>query len=355
MSIIPDDHSVDDVRVRSLQELTRPVDLLRTLPASGEIRRCIFGVRGEISRILHGLDPRLLVVVGPCSIHHADAALEYARWLLQMSEAFRERLRIVMRVYFEKPRTRGGWKGLINDPYLDGSFRINDGLRLARHLLLEINHIGIPTATEYVDPITPQYTADLISWAAIGARTAESQVHRELASGLSCPVGFKNSTSGDMTVAVNAIVSARSPHHFLGVTKIGTAAIVATTGNPDCHIILRGGVRPNYDEASIAAASALLTAHAAVPRLMVDCSHGNCEGDYHRQLLVAAEVARQRASGLPLVCGLMVESNLVGGVQTITADRPLLRGVSVTDPCLGLDETAALLSTLAGSHAAIHA
>jgi 3-deoxy-7-phosphoheptulonate synthase len=337
---------VADVRIRNVEELTPPVDLLREAPISSAIADLVCGARASISRILAGEDGRLLVVIGPCSVHDVPATLAYANWIREISSPLRESLLIVMRVYFEKPRTRGGWKGLINDPHLDGTFRINDGLKLARNLLLDINAMGVPTATEFVDPITPQYMGDLISWAAIGARTTESQVHRELASGLSCPVGFKNSTSGDVRVAVNAAIAASRPHHFLGVTKSGKAAILSTAGNADCHIILRGGARPNYDSASLGAAAALLEADGVCPRVMVDCSHGNCGGDYRRQLMVAQEVARQRSSGCPHICGLMVESNLIGGSQEFVAGAPLTPGLSITDPCLGTEDTAALLSGL---------
>jgi 3-deoxy-7-phosphoheptulonate synthase len=344
---------IDDVRVRSVDEMTLPIDLLDAVPISEAAREVVCEARASISRILAGDDRRLLIVIGPCSVHDVSATLEYARWIRDFRSQLGDRLLIVMRVYFEKPRTRGGWKGLINDPYLDGTFHINDGIRVARQLLLDINDMGIPTATEFVDPITPQYIGDLISWAAIGARTAESQVHRELASGLSCPVGFKNTTGGDVRVAVNAVIAAGRPHHFLGVTKLGKAAIVSTTGNADCHIILRGGHRPNYDKASVAEAVALLSADGMCPRVMVDCSHGNCEGDYRRQLLVAQDVAVQRSELPDRICGVMVESNLVAGSQKVTAVGRLIPGISVTDPCLGIEDTATLLSGLAESSAAV--
>ncbi len=342
---------VDDRRVRRLQEIQRPVDLLTEAPISPDAAALVCHTRGAISRILAGDDPRLLAIVGPCSVHNVDATLAYGRHLAELARAYADSLLVVMRVYFEKPRTRSGWKGLINDPYLDDSFHIDAGLRIARRLLLSLNAMGLPTATEFVDPITPQYIGDLISWAAIGARTTESQVHRELASGLSCPVGFKNGTSGDIRIAVNAVLAAAQAHHFLGVTKFGTAAIVSTTGNADCHVILRGGVRPNYDRVSVEDAAALLAAEGVRPRLMVDCSHGNCEGDYRRQLDVAAEIARRRREGCDRVFGVMVESNLIGGRQPFVAGTALVPGLSITDPCLGIDDTAALLDLVSGEEA----
>jgi 3-deoxy-7-phosphoheptulonate synthase len=329
------------------------MELLREIPITSAAANLVFDTRASISRILTGQDPRLLVVVGPCSVHDITATLEYARWLLDFRRLLADQLLIVMRVYFEKPRTRAGWKGLINDPHLDGSFQINDGLRFARRLLLDINTMGLPTATEFVDPITPQYIGDLIGWAAIGARTSESQVHRELASGLSCPVGFKNGTSGDVWGAVNGVIAAQRPHHFLSVTKSGKAAVISTTGNPDCHVILRGGVRSNYDEASVSAAAAMLADAKACNRVMVDCSHGNCGGDYRRQLLVADEVARQRHAASQHICGVMVESNLLAGNQTLVPGRTPAPGLSITDPCLGIEETADLLGRLASREVAI--
>jgi 3-deoxy-7-phosphoheptulonate synthase len=353
MSELPPSREVtsrtDDLRIRGIQQLVAPCQLLDEIALDAATADVVCATRATISDILAGRDKRLLVVVGPCSIHNVAAALEYAEWLSVTTAGMRDRLVTVMRVYFEKPRTRHGWKGLINDPYLDGSFKINDGLRLARKLLVDINRRGVPTATEFVDPITPQYVADLISWAAIGARTSESQVHRELASALSCPVGFKNGTSGDLRVAVNAVLTARGPHRFLSVTKTGAAAIVSTAGNTDCHIILRGGIEPNYDEASIAAAAGLLNAEGLSPRVMVDCSHGNCAGDYRRQVGVAEEIARQVDSGSPHICGVMVESNLLPGRQLLGSGEALLPGQSVTDACIGCDDTRRLLDCLAGS------
>ena len=345
---------VEDVRILAVEAVAPPRDLLDQLPIPAAIADAVCTTRSSISRILTGEDPRLLVVVGPCSIHDADAALEYARRLQVFRRELDEQLVIVMRVYFEKPRTRGGWKGFINDPHVDGTCRITDGLMLARRLLLDINAMGVPTATEFVDPITPQYLGDLIGWAAIGARTTESQVHRELASGLSCPVGFKNSTSGDIRVAVNAVVTASYPHRFLGVLKSGQAAILSTAGNKDCHVILRGGLRPNYDAASVAGAATLLEQEGVCSRVMVDCSHGNCGGDYSHQLAVAEEVMHQRDSGSRHVCGVMIESHLLAGKQNI-ADRPLVGGLSITDPCLGFDDTAVLLERLATGAAPLRA
>jgi 3-deoxy-7-phosphoheptulonate synthase len=335
-----------DVRIRGVEELVSPVDLLQDVPITSATSDLVCRTRAGISRILSGDDPRLLVVIGPCSVHNVAATLAYATWIRQISRSIEDAVLLVMRVYFEKPRTRNGWKGLINDPYLDGTFQINDGLTLARRLLLDVNAMGVPAATEFVDPITPQYIGDLISWAAIGARTTESQVHRELASGLSCPVGFKNGTSGDVRVAVNAAIAASRPHHFLGVTKSGKAAIVSTAGNKDCHVILRGGARPNYDSVSLRAAVSLLEAEGVCSRVMVDCSHGNCGGDYRRQLIVAQDVARQRRAGCPHICGLMVESNLLGGSQAFVAGASLTPGLSITDPCIGTADTAALLGGL---------
>jgi 3-deoxy-7-phosphoheptulonate synthase len=342
------DRRVDDVHVSTIHDLIAPKALLADLPLDPSIRALVYDTRADIARIISGEDPRLLAIVGPCSVHDVPATLEYANWLRQMRDTLNDELLMVMRVYFEKPRTRGGWKGLINDPGLDGTFRINDGLRIARKLLLDINNLRVPTATEFVDPITPQYLGDLISWAAIGARTVESPVHRELASGLSCPVGFKNGTNGDVQTAVNAVVAASRPQRFLGVTKSGHAAIVSTNGNPLCHVVLRGGARPNYDAAAIAATTTLLATENVMARVMVDCSHGNSAGDYRRQLVVAEELARQRRHGSRHVFGIMAESNLLGGRQTLVSGCPVVPGISVTDPCLGIEDTAALLHRVAG-------
>lgn len=346
---------VDDVRIRDVLEITPPAELLRDVPIRSEVQQLVGETRASVSRILSGDDPRLFVVVGPCSIHDARAALEYARWLSEIRRPLAASLLLVMRVYFEKPRTCGGWKGLINDPQLNGTFHINEGVRLARELLLDINAMGVPTATEFVDLVTPQYIGDLISWAAIGARTVESQVHRELASGLSCPVGFKNGTSGDVRVAVNAVVAASRAHHFIGVTKAGKAAIVSTSGNADCHVILRGGPRPNYDEASVGEVVALLGAEGVGRRIMIDCSHGNCGGDYGRQLDVARAVMRLRRTSASDICGVMLESNLLPGRQTVSPGEALVPGLSITDPCIGLEDTATVLYELAEAVASVGA
>ena len=306
-----------------------------------------FSARQAAHRVLHGADDRLLVVIGPCSIHDVEDAREYARRLLELLPRFDKDLLIVMRVYFEKPRTTVGWKGLINDPRLDNSFRINEGLRLARALLLEINEMGLSCATEFLDTITPQYTADLIAWGAIGARTTESQVHRELASGLSCPVGFKNGTDGNVRIAVDAIRAAQSPHHFLSVTKGGHSAIVSTSGNEDCHVILRGGKEPNYDAAHVDAAAREIAAAALAARLMIDFSHANSQRDFRRQLDVARDVAAQLAAGESRIMGAMVESHLVEGRQNLEPGKLLERGQSITDACLGWEDSLGLLEILA--------
>jgi 3-deoxy-7-phosphoheptulonate synthase len=305
--------------------------------------------RQGIHRILHGADDRLLVVIGPCSIHDVDTALEYARKLQHETSRFANELLIVMRVYFEKPRTTVGWKGLINDPHLDNSFRINEGLRLARGLLLQINNLGLPCATEFLDAITPQYTADLIAWGAIGARTTESQVHRELASGLSCPVGFKNGTDGNVRIAIDAIRAAQSPHHFLSVTKAGHSAIVSTAGNEDCHVILRGGKAPNYDAAHVDAACKEIAAAGLAARLMVDCSHANSRKQYKLQIDVAQDTAAQLTAGEERIMGVMIESHLVEGRQDLIPEQPLVHGQSITDACIGWDDSRAVLEILAQS------
>ncbi len=341
-------HRTDDVRIREIKELTPPAHLLREFP-SDEVAEAVYESRTAIHRILHGEDDRLLVVVGPCSIHDPKSALEYAERLAEQRRRLGDRLEIVMRVYFEKPRTTVGWKGLINDPGLDGSFDINRGLRAARELLRTINAMGLPAGTEFLDMITPQYIADLVAWGAIGARTTESQVHRELASGLSCPVGFKNGTDGNLRIALDAIKAASEPHHFLSVTKGGHSAIVSTGGNEDCHIILRGGARPNYDQTSIAAACAAATKAALPCRLMIDASHGNSEKLPDNQCLVVADVAAQIAGGEQRIFGMMVESHLVGGKQDLVAGQPLTYGQSITDGCIGWDQTVGLLDTLANS------
>jgi len=338
---------VDDVRIREIKELSPPAQLLREFPVTDAAAETTYNTRQAIHRILHGADDRLLVVIGPCSIHDYPAAMEYARLLQVEHDRYADDLLILMRVYFEKPRTTVGWKGLINDPRMDGSFKINEGLRLARQLLFDINEIGLGCATEFLDSIIPQYTADLISWGAIGARTTESQVHRELASGLSCPVGFKNGTDGNIKIAVDAIRAAATSHHFLSVTKAGHSAIVSTNGNEDCHVILRGGKTPNYDAAGVNAACKELGAAGLASRVMIDVSHANCRKQYLLQVDVAREVGEQIAAGDDRIIGIMVESFLKPGRQEHIPDKPLEYGVSITDPCIGWEDSVKLLDTLA--------
>jgi len=340
-------HTTDDVRIRTMKELSPPSHLIREFPLREAAAERVFETRQAIHRILHGMDDRLLVIVGPCSIHDPRAALDYARRLVEQRDRLKDRLEIVMRVYFEKPRTTVGWKGLINDPDLDGSFDINKGLRIARELLVDINELGLPAGTEFLDMITPQYVADLIAWGAIGARTTESQVHRELASGLSCPVGFKNGTDGNVRIALDAIRAASQPHHFLSVTKGGHSAIVSTNGNEDCHMILRGGKAPNFDRASVEAACREAGAVALACRLMIDASHGNSQKKHDNQIAVARDIAEQLADGESRVFGVMVESHLVAGRQDLVAGRELTFGQSITDACIGWDDTVGVLDTLA--------
>ena len=339
--------ATDDVRIKEIKELVPPDVLLQTLQESAQATRNIFATRAAIHRILHSADDRLLVIVGPCSIHDTKAGLEYAKRLVVERDRLKDELLIVMRVYFEKPRTTVGWKGLINDPYLDGSFKINEGLKLARRFLLDVNELGMPAGIEFLDTITPQYTADLVSWGAIGARTTESQIHRELASGLSCPVGFKNGTDGNIRVAIDAIKAAASPHHFLSVTKAGHSAIISTAGNEDCHIILRGGKIPNYDAVSVEAACKGLAGAGLAPKIMIDCSHANSRKQYQLQMEVARDVAGQLAQGDDRIMGLMVESHLFEGRQDHTPGCPLEYGKSITDACLGWEDSVKLLDTLA--------
>jgi 3-deoxy-7-phosphoheptulonate synthase len=339
--------ATDDVRIRDIAEVAPPAHLIREFPATPAAVETTFNARQAIHRILHSADDRLLVVVGPCSIHDYDAAIDYGRRLNAERQRLERDLLIVMRVYFEKPRTTIGWKGLINDPRLDGSFRINEGLRVARRLLLELNEMGLPAATEFLDMITPQYIADLVSWGAIGARTTESQVHRELASGLSCPVGFKNGTDGNCRIAVDAIRTAQHPHHFLSVTKSGHSAIVSTNGNEDCHIILRGGREPNYDRDSIERACKELGNAGLAARVMVDFSHANSRKQFKLQLEVARDVAAQVGAGDDRIFGAMVESHLKEGRQDLVPGRPLEYGKSVTDACLGWEDSTLVLDTLA--------
>ncbi len=339
--------ATDDVRIREIKELITPLELLDKLKESSESTHNILAARAAIHRILQGTDDRLLVVVGPCSIHDTEAGLEYARRLVEVRKRLAADLMIVMRVYFEKPRTTLGWKGLINDPFLDGTYRINEGLEKARKFLFDVNEIGLPAAMEFLDTITPQYTADLVSWGAIGARTTESQVHRELASGLSCPVGFKNGTDGNVRVAIDAIKTASNPHHFLSVTKEGRSAIISTSGNEDCHLILRGGKTPNYNAESVEAACKALQAAGIAPRLMVDCSHANSQKDFLKQKDVAQDIARQLSAGEPCIIGVMVESHLHEGRQEQVPGCKLEYGKSITDACLGWEDTVELLENLA--------
>ena len=336
-------NKTDDIRINGIDELLPPIAHLYELPLDDKAAELVESTRNQIADLIHGRDKRLLAVIGPCSIHDPKAAMEYARCLLPLRQKYEKELLIVMRVYFEKPRTTVGWKGLINDPYLDGTFDINFGLRQARRLLLDLNNLGIPASTEFLDMITPQYYADLISWGAIGARTTESQVHRELASGLSCPVGFKNGTDGNLKIAIDAIGAASHPHHFLSVTKAGHSAIVHTAGNPDCHVILRGGKEPNYSAEHVRDAVAQLTKAGVSPRLMVDCSHANSRKDYTRQMEVARDVAAQIRNGEQNIMGVMVESHLVEGRQ----DKPETYGQSITDACIGWDTTEEMLALLA--------
>jgi 3-deoxy-7-phosphoheptulonate synthase len=340
----------DDLRIEQLKPLIPPAILMEDLPITEEVSNLVAESREAISRVLAGEDDRLLAVVGPCSIHDPEAGLDYAGRLFEAADALRGELLVVMRVYFEKPRTTVGWKGLINDPDLDGSFSINRGLHLARGFLLDVGRIGLPAGTEFLDPITPQFLADLVSWGAIGARTSESQVHRELASGLSMPVGFKNGTDGTVQVAIDAIRSAAHAHHFLSVTKQGVAAIVATRGNPDCHLILRGGSRgPNYEARFVSGVAADLERAGLPARLMVDCSHANSGKDHARQPAVARDVARQVAGGSRHVLGVMLESFLREGRQDVAPGRPLAYGQSITDACLSWEATEPLLAELAES------
>ncbi|AMC36235.1 3-deoxy-7-phosphoheptulonate synthase AroG [Janthinobacterium sp. B9-8] len=340
-------YQTDDVRIREIKELLPPIAVMEKFPVSEIASVTVFETRQAIQRILQGTDDRLLVVIGPCSIHDTDAAHEYGAKLKVLRELHKNDLEVVMRVYFEKPRTTVGWKGLINDPYLNGSFNINDGLRIARKLLLDLNNDGMPTAGEFLDMITPQYMADLMSWGAIGARTTESQVHRELASGLSCPVGFKNGTDGNLKIALDAIRASSQSHHFLSVTKMGHSAIVATAGNPDCHIILRGGKEPNFDTNHVRAAMTDLSAAGLPQKIMVDFSHANSSKDYRRQVDVSADVCGQLARGNNAVFGVMIESHLVGGRQDHVEGTPLTYGQSITDGCISWDQTETMLIDLA--------
>jgi 3-deoxy-7-phosphoheptulonate synthase len=339
--------TTDDLRIREIKELSTPAEVMREFPRSNASTRTVAGCRHALHHILNGMDDRLAVVIGPCSVHDPQAALEYAGRLAKMRQRLAGALEIIMRVYFEKPRTTVGWKGLINDPNLDGSFEINRGLRLARSLLLKINNLGLPAGCEFLDTTTPQYIADLVGWAAIGARTTESQVHREMASGLSCPVGFKNGTDGNVRIAIDAVISASHLHHFLAVTKDGRSAIASTTGNEDCHIILRGGKTPNYDAASVAAARGEAMRCGISPVMMVDASHSNSGKRPENQPRVIEEVSRQIEAGDRCIIGAMIESHLIGGRQDLIPDRPLRYGQSITDGCIDWDASVDVLERLA--------
>lgn len=344
--------TTDDLRITELKELSTPEEVMGEIPRTLTATRVVMGARNAIHTILNGTDDRLLVIVGPCSIHDPAAAIEYATRLATLRERLADRLEIVMRVYFEKPRTIVGWKGLINDPDLDGSFDINKGLRLARSVLSAVNNLGLPAGAEFLDMTTPQYLADLVSWAAIGARTTESQIHRELASGLSCPVGFKNGTDGDVRIAAEAVKSASHPHHFMAVTKGGRSAIAATSGNEDCHIILRGGRAPNHDADSVEAAAAELHRASIGARLMIDASHANSGKKPESQPKVIADVARQVSDGDRRIIGLMIESHLVAGRQDVVPGVALTYGQSITDGCIDWETTARVLQELADAVAA---
>ena len=346
-----DNHScgIDDVRIEDEFAVASPREVMAALPVSESAARTTFSVRQEVRRVLEGEDDRAVVVVGPCSIHDPEAALEYAGRLAPIRERLADDLVVIMRVYFEKPRTTVGWKGLINDPGLDDTFRINDGLRIARRLLLDLNERGIPAGVEFLDVFTPQYFADLVAWGAIGARTTESQLHRQLASGLSCPVGFKNGTTGNVKIAVDAIGASRASHQFLGVTKAGRAGIFRTSGNHDCHVILRGGDAPNYGAEDVAKTSELLEKAGLPARVMIDFSHANSAKQHERQLLVGEDVAEQIAGGDRRIVGVMIESNLVAGRQDVKPGEPRVYGQSITDACIGWEDTEPLLERLAGA------
>lgn len=337
----------DDLRIRAIKELISPADLQRDLPITDAAATTVYDARQEIHKILHGEDDRLVVVIGPCSVHDPIAAREYAERLKKVRDELKDELMIVMRVYFEKPRTTVGWKGLINDPDLDGTFHINKGLHQARRLLLDVNNMGIPAGTEFLDLISPQYVADLISWGAVGARTTESQGHRELSSGLSCPVGFKNSTNGSLKISLDAIRSASQPHHFLSVTKSGKSAIFSTRGNDDCHVILRGGNRPNYDAESVNITSDEMEEAGFIPQMMIDFSHANSGKRHQKQLDVGRDVAGQIGRGDQRIIGVMIESHLVAGRQDWRADQELVYGQSITDACISWEDSEPLLQELA--------
>jgi 3-deoxy-7-phosphoheptulonate synthase len=342
-------YSTDDLRISGIQEVIPPSELHRELPITSHASETVFKARNASHEILHGNDDRLIVIVGPCSIHDPKAARDYGSRLKPLIDELADDLHIIMRVYFEKPRSTVGWKGLINDPHLDGSFKINDGLHIARKLLLDLAEMEVPAATEYLDLISPQYVSDLIAWGAIGARTTESQAHRELASGLSCPVGFKNATDGSLQIAVDAVMSASRPHHFMSVTKSGHSAIFSTTGNNDCHIILRGGKSPNYHAEAVQEAAEVIGRAGQAVKLMVDCSHANSGKNHLQQEVVCRDVAQQIANGEKRVIGIMLESNLVAGRQNNEPDKELTYGQSITDACMAWDNTDVLLRELAES------
>ena len=337
---------IDDISMSAVRPIVTPALLQEMLPASQALMDSVEQHRQAISKVLHGEDDRLVVVVGPCSIHSHEQAMEYARWLKPLADELADDLLVVMRVYFEKPRTTVGWKGYINDPHLNGTFAINEGLQRARRLLIEVSELGLPTGTEFLDLLSPQFISDLIVWGAIGARTTESQSHRQLASGLSCPVGFKNGTDGGVKVAVDAIVAAQSPHAFMGMTKMGQAAIFHTRGNADCHVILRGGKTTNYDAASVQAACEVLEASHLRPQVMIDVSHANSSKQHQRQITVAADVAAQIAGGDKRITGIMIESNLEEGRQDLGKGE-LRHGVSITDACISAAQTEPVLRQLA--------
>jgi 3-deoxy-7-phosphoheptulonate synthase len=340
---------IDDLRIKAVRPLITPAILEEWLPAPEAAQQLVESSRAAISRVLHGRDDRLVVVVGPCSIHDHDQAMEYARLLKAQADALSQDLIVVMRVYFEKPRTTVGWKGYINDPHLDGSFAINEGLERARALLLDVLALGLPVGTEFLDLLSPQFISDLVSWGAIGARTTESQSHRQLASGLSCPVGFKNGTDGGVKVASDAILAASAPHAFMGMTKMGQSAIFETRGNDDCHVILRGGKQPNYGAADVEAACALLRAAGLREQVMIDLSHANSSKQHARQIVVAGEVAAQVAAGDARITGVIIESHLEEGRQDIVPGQSLQPGVSVTDACISFAQTVPVLEQLAAA------
>ena len=337
----------DDIRIREIRALITPNEVMGEFPVSGRAVATVTAARGALHGILHNRDDRLAVVIGPCSIHDVGAAMEYAGRLNYMRQKLRDDLVIVMRVYFSKPRTTVGWKGLINDPDLDGSFRIDDGLKIARKLLLDINELGLPVGCEYLDIVAPQYVSDLIAWGAIGARTTESQIHRELASGLSCPIGFKNGTDGKVKIAIDAVKASSQPHHFLAVTKDGRSAIASTTGNQDCHVILRGGEWPNYDAPHVSAICGELRKGGLNTSVMIDASHANSGYDPDNQPIVVDAVARQIENGNRCIVGMMIESHLVGGKQALVPGQPLRYGQSITDGCISWDTSVEVLERLA--------